>query len=73
MVSSTIVGSLTASGCFFVVTVFRLLFFLADTMSIDDSLATSTLRASHMFGQRKRVSCVSALSGCAPVFTCFGA
>ena len=31
MVSSTIVGSLTASGCFFVVTVFRLLFFFGLT------------------------------------------
>ena len=71
MVSSTIAGSLTACGCFFVDTVFRpRFFFFADTMSIDDPLATSAPRASHMFGQRKRVSCVSALCECgAPVFT----
>ena len=71
MVSSTIAGSLTACGCFFVVTVFcSRIFFLADTMCIDDSLATSALRASHTHGQFKRVSCASALCGFgAPVFT----
>ena len=53
MVSSTTAGSLTAHGCFFVVTVFRLSLFFADTMSIDDPLATSAPRASHMYGQYK--------------------
>ena len=70
MVSSTIAVSLTACGCSFVVTVFCFRIFFADTMSIDDSLATSALRASHTHGQFKRVSCASALCGFgAPVFT----
>ena len=49
---------------------FSFFFFFADTMSIDDSLATSALRSSHTHGQFKRVSCASALCGFgAPVFT----
>ena len=52
MVSSTTAGSEIACACFFVDTVFRPRFFFC-SMSIDDSLATSALRASHTHGQYK--------------------